>query len=321
MTSTDLTFSDLCIAQNGSRVRTLAGMQALDLRGQFDLLRMLRLTQQSWTPTARWHVGDLAWERRLHAGPAPEWPTRLWMNDENEPLAWGWIAPPPNYFELVVEPSIGEGLILEVIDWAIAAVGSDAPLTTTITLAQSELRTAFERRGFVESSAHGSHYLACRPSDVSVSELDGFVLRGLRNDDEDLVARADVHIAAWESATMTTNVYRQLQRTWPYRHYLDVVAEVRNDVDAPPVFAASCLAWMDDRNSVGELEPVGTRPGYRRRGLAAAVCSEAVRRLGTLGASRAIVYASADPGYPGPLALYRSIGFEKVTRTIDLRRN
>jgi ribosomal protein S18 acetylase RimI-like enzyme len=295
-------------------------MYSVALRGQFDLLRMLRLTQLAWKPTARWHVGDLAWERRLLAGPATEWPTRLWLGDGGQALAWGWIAP-PNYFELVVDPANSEDLILAVIDWAIAQVGTDAPLTTTVTLDQEALRTAFERRGFVKAESAGFHYLACSPAEAEPVLADGYILRELRGSEADLVARADVHIAAWDSKTMTTDVYRQLQRTWPYRADLDVVAEVPGAPDAPPVFAASCLAWLDEQNAVGELEPVGTHPAFRRRGLAAAVCSDAVRRLGALGATRAIVYATADPDRPGALALYRSIGFEEVTRAIDLRRN
>jgi ribosomal protein S18 acetylase RimI-like enzyme len=282
---------------------------------------MLRLTQSAWTPTARWHVGDLAWERRLHGGPAEEWPTRLWMDDDDAPLAWGWIAP-PNYFELVVAPPVDETLALEVIDWAVATVGADAPMTTTVTLAQVELRAAFERRAFVGTDAPGFHYLACVPTDVVDAPLAaGFGLRAVREDEAELVARTEVHVDAWASTTMTEEVYRRLQATWPYRCDLDVVAEVLAATGTGPRFAASCLAWWDDEHAVGELEPVGTRPAFRRRGLAAAVCSEAVRRLGALGATRAIVYASADPERPGPLALYRSIGFEKVTGTIDLRRN
>jgi ribosomal protein S18 acetylase RimI-like enzyme len=296
-------------------------MDAVDLRGGFDLLRMLRLTQASWSPTARWHVGDLAWERRLHGGPAAEWPTRLWLEgDVDRPVAWGWITR-PDRFELVVGRSEDESLCLEVVDWAIGVVGDTAPLVATVTEDQAAIRAALARRGFTRTGAHGQHYLACDPGAVAPARAPGgFNVRPLQEGEDELVARVAVHVASWSSTTMTRDVYQRLQRTWPYRLDLDVVAEL-NRPDAAPQFAASCLGWLDVDHRVGELEPVGTDPAFRRRGLAAAVCAESVRRLHAAGASRAIVYCSADPDYAAPLALYRSLGFEPVTRTLELRRN
>src|SRR5262244_3366986 len=44
-------------------------------------------------------------------------------------------------------------------------------------------------------------------------------------------------------------------------------------VEAPSgSFAAFCLIWLDPAHGVGELEPVGCHPGYRRQGLARAAC-------------------------------------------------
>ena len=55
----------------------------------------------------------------------------------------------------------------------------------------------------------------------------------------------------------------ELQTVWPYRADLDCVVEAPDGS-----LVAYCLAWLDDANRVGELEPVGTHPDYRRRGLA-----------------------------------------------------
>jgi len=296
-------------------------VDAVDLRGAFDLLRMQRLTQAAWSLTAQWHVGDLAWQRRFHPGPSDEWPTRLWLDEDDVAAAWGWVVR-PDRLNLVVDPSADESLTLEVIDWAITVVGEAAPLCTTVTRGHDEMLVMLEQRGFREIDVPGHYDLACAPADaVAQVAPDGFILRGLRAGDDDLVARAKAHIAAWESKTMTPAVYRTMQRLWPYRHDLDVVAEVVTDGSRSPEFAASCLSWLDEVNGVGELEPVGTDPRFRRRGLAAAVCAEAVRRLGAAGATRAIVSASADPANPGPSLLYRSIGFEEIARTVDLKRN
>src|SRR4051794_22722208 len=80
-----------------------------------------------------------------------------------------------------------------------------------------------------------------------------------------------------------------------------------------------CLAWLDDENRVGELEPVGTHADFRRRGLAAAVCAFALRRLREEGAELAVVYARGNAAYAGPKQLYESLGFRPHARTVTYR--
>lgn len=84
-------------------------------------------------------------------------------------------------------------------------------------------------------------------------------------------------------------------------------------------FASFCLAWHDARHRVGELEPVGTHPAFRRRGLAAASVS-GLRALRDAGADAAIVYARGDAAYPAPGRLYRSLGFRPYARIVTYRR-
>jgi predicted N-acetyltransferase YhbS len=55
---------------------------------------------------------------------------------------------------------------------------------------------------------------------------------------------------------------------------------------------------------MGILEPVGTTPEHRRKGLARAVVYEAIRRAAALGAQKVVVGAG--------LQFYLDIGFEKV---------
>ena len=71
--------------------------------------------------------------------------------------------------------------------------------------------------------------------------------------------------------------------------------------------SASSSRWPDDEHGVGELEPVGVREEFRRRGLGAAVCSHALRRWHDAGGRQAIVYCATEPA----CALYESMGFRK----------
>jgi ribosomal protein S18 acetylase RimI-like enzyme len=88
------------------------------------------------------------------------------------------------------------------------------------------------------------------------------------------------------------------------------------EVEAPDGRLVSYyLAWLDPDNRVGEFEPVGTHPEFRRLGLGSAVSRFALRRLAEEDATRAVVDAVADdPANPGAKALYESIGFVETSR-------
>ncbi len=109
---------------------------------------------------------------------------------------------------------------------------------------------------------------------------------------------------------MTVESFTKLQTVWPYRANLDCVVEAPDGS-----LVAYCLAWLDEANGVGELEPVGTHPDYRRRGLASAVCRFALHRLQEEGATRAVVYSIAGTE---ATALYESIGLRQHTRSVQL---
>jgi ribosomal protein S18 acetylase RimI-like enzyme len=128
---------------------------------------------------------------------------------------------------------------------------------------------------------------------------------------DDYAARVAVHRAVWEPSRVTEDVYRHVMQTWPYRADLDCVVEAQDGT-----FAAYVLCWYDPANQVGEFEPVGTHPAFRRRGLGAAACAYALARLRDAGAEQAIVYASD----PAAHALYESVGFRRHTCAVELRK-
>jgi ribosomal protein S18 acetylase RimI-like enzyme len=81
--------------------------------------------------------------------------------------------------------------------------------------------------------------------------------------------------------------------------------------------AAFTLAWLDESNAIGELEPVGTHAEHRRLGLARATNLFALRRLRDEGARSALVACRADDAYPpASCALYESIGFRERRRLV-----
>jgi ribosomal protein S18 acetylase RimI-like enzyme len=81
-------------------------------------------------------------------------------------------------------------------------------------------------------------------------------------------------------------------------------------------FAAFALGWLDEANSMGLLEPVGTHADHRRRGLGRAASLLALRNLRAAGATTARVGSRGDDAYPIPRLLYESIGFRELNRTL-----
>jgi GNAT superfamily N-acetyltransferase len=143
----------------------------------------------------------------------------------------------------------------------------------------------------------------------------GFSVRSVRGE-ADLPGRVAVHRAVWAPSRVTEASYRAVMAAWPYRADLDWV------VVAPDgTMAASCLIWLDEQNGVGELEPVGTDPGYRRQGLGRAVCLAALHALRRAGATQAVVYpVVGHPRSPAAGTLYDSLGFTPYGRTLTYTR-
>ncbi|MFN2234483.1 MAG: GNAT family N-acetyltransferase [Anaerolineales bacterium] len=91
--------------------------------------------------------------------------------------------------------------------------------------------------------------------------------------------------------------YQGLQQAPDYQPVLDIYL-----VTPDGEYGSFCIAWWDEVNLIACLEPVGTVPSHRRKGLARAVVFEAIRRVADLGARR--VFVGSDQLF------YQSIGFE-----------
>ena len=132
-----------------------------------------------------------------------------------------------------------------------------------------------------------------------------------RRDRPDLAERVAIHRDVWAPSRVTETSFAGVQASWPYRLSLDCVVEVPDGR-----FAAYALMWPDDENRVGELEPVGVRDEFRRRGLGAAVCLFALRRLYEEGGRQAIVYCATDAA----CGMYESIGFRRHATLVGYSR-
>lgn len=275
--------------------------------GGADLRAMQELTQRTWTPASAQHVGDLAWGRFLCTAEIADWPIALW-EDDGRVVAWAW-ANLPDDARLQVDPAYPE-LVGEVLRW-FDRVADGTPRALAILDNQESLREALLADGYecqddpAYFTLHARSLLA-----LPVPRLPpGFTARSVRGT-ADLANRVAVHQKAWNSTRVSEQSYRDLMDTWPYRPELDWVVEAPSGE-----FVANCHIWYDDANRVGLIEPVGTVPAFRRRGLSRAVCLSALAALREAGAATAVVSPRGDDGYPVPQKLYRGMGFQPYART------
>jgi ribosomal protein S18 acetylase RimI-like enzyme len=272
-----------------------------------DLRALQRSVARSWSPRSRWHVGGLAWSLRQHADPGSA--IRIWEED-GEVLAWGWLRPPGD-LDPFVDPARAE-LLHDVVDGFEEMSTADELRVTVVGRAP-----LLQERGYrpVPDTDPFFLHLARDLRDLPEPILpEGYRIRSVRGE-RDLPERVGVHRAAFDPSRLTQDHYRAVTASWPYRGDLDRVVEAPDGS-----LAAFCLAWLDPENRSGELEPVGTHPDHRRRGLGRAVCIDACSRLREAGADVAIVCARGDDAYPIPRQLYGAIGFREVARNVTYVR-
>jgi ribosomal protein S18 acetylase RimI-like enzyme len=280
-----------------------------DYAGPADLRRMQDLVSSLYQPDANWHIGDLAWQRYQHVGREAEWRTALW-EDDGAVVGWGWVRL-PGLLLFTCRPGYPEVADAILAWFGEVATGSEL---TTETMVEPYLAQALERAGFtVQPDPDGLVRLLHPLTGLAPVRLpDGYRVRHVTP--ADLDARVAVHRAAFAPSRVTPQSYANVMAAWPYRPELDWVVQVPDGQ-----FGASCLIWYDEAAGVGELEPVGTHPGYRRLGLARAACLAALHALRDLGGREAFVLAHDRPDQPAALALYRSLGFHDHARTLTWR--
>ncbi|GAA2488757.1 GNAT family N-acetyltransferase [Terrabacter carboxydivorans] len=295
-----------------------ADLRRRDFGGPDDLRAMQDLASRLWSPSCRFHPGQLAWNHcsrpvdpdTLDEGEA----VALWT-DGTEVVGFGW-AEAPDWLELQVDPSRPD-VVAEVLDWFEEV--SDAEAQSVLVMEGDIAEQALAAAGFAPEPdepffTHNSLDLVDLPP---VPAIPGYRFRHVEQ--HEARERAAVHAASWSDvgpSRVDERAYRQVMDAWPYRPDLDWVA-----VDGDGEMVASALVWLDEARGAGLVEPVGCVPAHRGRGLAGAVTLAALHRLAEVGGAVAQVSPRGDDGYPGPQRLYRSMGFRPRARTVTWSRS
>ena len=157
--------------------------------------------------------------------------------------------------------------------------------------------------GFQKGEIEGDKQVRPIDSPVPTYSLpEGYTIRNAIIEKEFLKYR-EVQMSVFPHIMSMSRDLLQLYSTASfYQEDLDIVA-----VAPDGKFAAFCTARIDPLSKIAELEPVGTHPDHRKRGLARAVVCESLKCLEKYAPS-AVVILGAAPS-EGARRLYESVGF------------
>jgi GNAT superfamily N-acetyltransferase len=195
-------------------------------------------------------------------------------------------------------------LLGEMLDYAEGTfVNTDEHTLTTFVYDHDEPFLALvEERGYSRGEHPGYDSEFVIEGDLPACQLpEGYVIRSMV-DGGDLALRCKAFGLAFNHPDPkdwpTVASYTELQKAPDYRGNLDLWV-----VSPGGEYVSFCIVWYDGVNRMGILEPVGTHPDFRRRGLAKAVVMEGIRRAAALGAERVWVGSGQE--------FYEAIGFQK----------
>ena len=157
--------------------------------------------------------------------------------------------------------------------------------------------------GFQKGEIEGDKQVRPIDSPIPAYSLpEGYTIRSATIE-KDFRKYREVQMAVFPHIVSMSKDLLQLYRTASFYHEdLDIVV-----IDPYGEFAAFCTARIDPLSKIAELEPVGTHPDHRKRGLAKAVICESLKRLEKYDPSAVVILGAAPTD--GARRLYKSIGF------------
>ena len=274
--------------------------------------------------------GELAWVwGQGRAAYGATWPRRLWFSGD-ELVAWAWAFLPRQVRRSDGSVSNVTGASLsyqvhpdhivladEVIDWYDSVAAG---------LKRTALPTNAEKFALARWAAHGYESDAEALGDdgdwTQLNEQDltdveqpvlpaGFRFRTADETGPEAAVRS--HVDAWAPSAYTAQSYEDVRQTAAYRGDLHVLVEAPDGT-----MAASTIMWLDEANKTVEFEPVGTHPGYRKRGLARTMMLHGMHLARAAEATHATVVCKGAPGHPAARGLYYGLGFRELSRDVPL---
>ncbi|MGE3912134.1 MAG: GNAT family N-acetyltransferase [Chloroflexota bacterium] len=268
-------------------------------------------------------VGDVAWLTRYHSHRELSLHIRLWEDWAGQVVGWTYLRERGGFNLFVAPGQAGNGLLdsmlAEIDAQAQAGISAGDPPVSLYTYGVDVSRSpedrvlaaTLERHGFSEQPSTGG-VLMRSLDDLPAPVLPPGYRLAWADTQKQILGRVEAQRAAFAPSDFTLDRYQRVRGRWPYRPELDRIILTDDGT-----VAAFCTAWLDEQNAAGLLEPVGTHPAHQRRGLARAVCLDAMHALRAAGARTAQVGFST----PAALATYASLGFTWIAADTVYRRD
>jgi mycothiol synthase len=263
-------------------VRPYAG--GADAEAVLDLLRTCRAAEsaRNWPDVAELRVS-------LLSSPAfdPERDARVWQGEDRRVRGFGMVWRPWNYLVFFVHPEVSEGGIEpEILAWGIERAGEISrergeriELRVRPREDDAGLIALVERHGFRREDWFSLRYLRALAEPVPEPTLPaGFTIRRIAGEEE-VEAYVALHREAFGTTHKTVEGRLAFMRDSAYLPDLDLVA-----VAPDGTLAAFVVGGIEEEEGprgrrYGFTDPIGTRPAFRRLGLARALVLEGCRRL------------------------------------------
>jgi mycothiol synthase len=272
------------------------------------------------------HIGDLQWWCRDGSlDDQQNW--HFWYQESGEALALGLIN--GNEIVCLLHPNFRtHERYLMVRQWALQHLKERAQqqgegqyeVREEAADDEPELASFLEREGYTRQEMYYHLYHRSLLESVPAPVLpEGFTIRSVAGEAEAEMRAALQRDAFFQGGSKNYEEWtlRQLavMKMPHYDPQLDLMVMAP---DGTP--AAGCICWEDPVNRVGLFEPVGTRPQFRRQGLATALMPGGLQRLRERGMQAALVIGR-HPGkeensteFTSSRFVYEAVGFQLLRR-------
>jgi mycothiol synthase len=295
--------------------------------GEADKKSMTSLAQAF--PASHLHTVDLPYRLSSWGLDAPE-NTRLWETEKGELMGWAALQTPFWTIDYACHPAVEYALFPEMLAWA--SQGAEQIVATpyghpawyvNVFASQTEHIRALEAAGFADQAEIGedswSKVLMQRKAQEPIRQFSvpqGFTVRSLAGVDE-AAPYVTLHQAVFETKNMTLAWRSRTLQHPAYTPDLDIV------IAAPDGrLGAFCIGWLMQGvggDLIGQIEPLGCHPDFRRYALGRLALAEVLRRMQALGVSSILV--ETDNDRKTALALYESLGFQVILDVRVFRKN
>lgn len=295
--------------------------------GKADQIQMSALARQFFAENL--HVSDLPYRFSSWALDQPE-NVSLWFDESQQLVAWAILNTPFWIIDYAYHPMAEPDLHQEILAWADQRArtvketeyGHPAWFALAFSGQTGRIRN-LEKAGFACQADVGedswSKVLMQRSAQTPVKRYKppaGFTVRPLAGEKE-VQAYVELHRATFESKNMTID--------WRLRtlEHPDYTADLDLVVEAPDGrLGAFCIGWLGkdpEGTLVGQVEPLGCHPDFRRYALGRVALAEGLTRLQALGAQE--IFVETDSYRNTAFRLYESFGFEVIQDVLVYRKD